>query len=83
MRDDLDSIKVGENGFLESLDFENLSLWGTEAIIGILEGALKSIEESQDIREVWDKGSHLIEAALERAKDFDACIHRLAGETKS
>ena len=83
MRHDLDSIKVGENGFLESNDFENLNLWGTKAIIGILEGALKSIDESEDIREVWDKGFHLIEAAVEKAKDFEDCICRLGGETKS
>ncbi len=82
MRQDLDCIKVGENGFLESLNLENLALWGTQSIIGILEGALKSIEESEDIKEVDTKGYHLVEAALERAKDFDACIHRLADEQR-
>ena len=80
MRHDLDSIKIGGNGFLDSLNLENLAIWGTRPIIGILEGASRLIEESEDIKDVRDKGYHLVEAALERAKDFDACIDRLVHE---
>jgi hypothetical protein len=80
MRDDLDRIKIDENGFLDVLKLEQLSIFGTMPIIGILENATMSIEESGDLKEVWDKGYHLVEAALERAKDFEACIRRLVNE---
>ena len=82
MRDDLNSIKIDENGFLDSFNLESLVIWGTGPIIDILESASRVIEESEDIKEVDTKGYHLVEEALERAKDFDACIHRLVDEQR-
>ncbi len=72
MRDDLNDIKIDENG-----DFrvEDLSTEGTKPLIGVLYGALNWAEDE-------GKGIvfHLINTALEKAEDLDNCISRLADE---
>lgn len=72
MRDDLDDIKIDENG-----DFrvEDLATEGTKPLIGILYGALNWAEDE-------GKGVvfQLISTALEKAQDLDVCIQRLVDE---
>jgi hypothetical protein len=76
MRDDLDSIKIDENGFLDRLKLENLSIWGTKPLIAILNAAAYSIDNGNSKGDII----YLIDTALEKAKDFDACIGRLVKE---
>ncbi len=73
MRDYLDSIKIDENG---DFDLESLSTCGTRPIISILQGATFLLEENDN----KEAAIHLIDTALEKAKDFDACIERLVKE---
>jgi hypothetical protein len=76
MRDDLNDIKIDGNSDFE---IEELATWGTRPLIAILESASTLSGVKGNAEAVY----YLIDTALEKAKDFDACIYRLLDERKA